>query len=99
MEEFIIRGLGGVVAPTACTSSTLLQFSGGLGKRYGVIIQAYAAPVYVKLVPKGAADPSPSATDYHYPIPAATAYPIKLASSVDIYVQSAGNVSALEVIA
>lgn len=98
MEELIIRGILASIAPFACSSSTKISTFSGL-KRYAVVIQAYAAPVYVKLVKAGGTDPSPSATDYHFPIPAGSSYPIKIGKDIDVYVQSAGNCSALEVTA
>lgn len=97
-DPIIIRGIGGKVAPVACLTSTKLTFTGGgsNGNRSCVVIQAYGAPVYLKVVRANGADPVPSSTDYHYPIPAATSFPIALGPGVDIYAQSAGNVSGFE---
>jgi hypothetical protein len=61
LEEFIIRGLLTEVAATTAASSTKIPLSGQ--QRYGVTIQSYGSPVYVKVVKKGSADPSASSTN------------------------------------
>lgn len=94
MEEFIIRGLISDIAPAAAASSTKVAFSGQ--QRLGITIQAYGSPVYVKVVSKGAANPSASSTLYTWPIPAGSSLDRKLGCNLDVWVQTAGNYSAQE---
>ena len=94
MEEFISRGILTEIAPATAASSTKVAFSGQ--QRYGITIQAYASPVYVKVVKKGASDPSASSTLYTWPIPAGSSFDKKLGCNLDVWVQSAGSYSALE---
>jgi|GEM_PF-5274880 len=94
MEEFIIRGLLTDVAATTAASSTKVPFSGK--QRYGISIQAYGSPVYVKVVKGGASDPSASSTCYTWPLPAGSSLDKKLGAGLDVWVQSAGNYSAQE---
>jgi hypothetical protein len=94
MEEFVFRSLLSTIAPNAAASSEKIAFTAS--KRYGITIQAYASPVYVKAVTKGGTDPAPSSTDYFWPIPANSMLWIKIADNFDVYVISAGNYSAQE---
>ena len=94
MEEFVIRGTLTDIAPTTAASSTKIAFSGQ--QRYGISIQAYGSPVYVKAVKKGASDPSVSSTLYTWPIPAGATIDKKLGCNLDVWVQTAGNYSAQE---
>lgn len=94
MEEYILRTLLTTVDPATCAASTKIPFTAA--KRYGITIQAYASPVYVKVVKTGGTDPAPSSTDYFWPVPAASFLPLKLAAGFDVYVQSDGNYSAQE---
>jgi len=94
MEEFIIRGILTDVVPTTASSSTKVPFSGQ--QRYGISIQAYSSPVYVKVVKQGASDPSASSTVYTWPIPAGSTLDKKLGCNCDVWVQTVGNYSAQE---
>ena len=94
MEEFVIRGLLTDIAPTTAASSTKIAFSGK--QRYGISIQAYASPVYIKIVKGGASDPSASSANYTWPLPAGSSLDKKLAANLDVWVQTAGNYSAQE---
>ncbi|MFI5384828.1 MAG: hypothetical protein ACHQ50_01800 [Fimbriimonadales bacterium] len=94
LEEFIIRGLLTDIAPATAAASTKVAFSGQ--QRYGITIQAYGSPVYVKVVKKGASDPSASSALYTWPIPAGSSLDKKLGCNLDVWVQTAGNYSAQE---
>ena len=94
MEEFIIRGLLTEIAATTAASSTKVGFSGSA--RYGVSIQSYGSPVYVKAVKKGSSDPSASSTNYTWPIPAGSTLDKKIGAGFDVWVQTAGTYSAQE---
>lgn len=93
MEELILRGIASPIAPGSAASSTKIPFT-YTGQRYGVLIQAYASPVYVKAVTAGGADPVPSSTDYYWQIPVGDTLFVKAGNGLDFYVISSGNYSA-----
>ena len=103
MDELIIREplrSATLAIPTNSSVDAALGGSGRRAHRYAVEINAYASPVFAKIVhaPNSGAGGTAtvSSVDCHITIPAGTTLFRKLGMTCDLVVTSAGNVSILE---
>lgn len=102
MEFWGIRGFLSAVHATAGATAKI-DFTGAANynptaERQGLLVASCgAAPAYIKLVNKGDAAPTVTATDFDYYVPALSTATIKAWRSVDVYIFGTVTYNAKEI--